>query len=298
MKSSLDHSRVMDVRTALLTVFLAGGLAVYFEPLRRLFALSLDSPAHSYIVAMPFFALFSLMWKRKQIFREMEYSYVIGAITILSSLLLRVWCFLPGWETNVGDYLFLSSLSAAGFITGTLIWFYGIGTFRKALVPVLFLFLMVPLPAVVLDALTAFLQKGSLEAAYWIFKITGIPVSREGVVLLLPQMNLEVAPECSGIRSTTALVVVSMLLGYLYLNRVSGRVILILSSVAISIFKNGLRIVFLYVLSTNVGESILSGPWHTRGGNLFFVVALLLLSPVALRLRALERRAEPTPVRQ
>lgn len=290
LKSPPDSPHFMDARFALFVVSLAVGLIIYVEPLRRLIALSLESHTHSYIVAMPFIALFSLAWKRNEIFRKVEYSYAAGSIWVFLSLALHAWCRMTEWNANADEGLVLSTLSAVGFITGTLVFFYGVNTFRNALTPVLFLVLMVPLPAPVLDALTAFLQRGSLDAAYWIFRTAGIPVSLDGSVLMLPFIDLEVAPECSGIRSTMALFIVSLLIGAVYLKSAAGRVVLLLSSVAISIFKNGMRIVFLYVIAANFGERVLAGPWHTRGGNIFFVVALLLLSPVAWGLRALERR--------
>ena len=132
---------------------------------------------------------------------------------------------------------------------GSFILCFGIPAFRKGAFPLLFLVFMIPIPSAVLDPFIRFLQTGSLYAAHGIFKLTGVPFFREGFVFSLSGIDVEVAKQCSGIRSCIALFITSIVAGRLFLRTGWRRIVLALSVFPIAMFKNGLRVVTLSLLA-------------------------------------------------
>jgi exosortase len=170
---------------------------------------------------------------------------------------------------------------------------YGWGFFRASLFPMMFLLLLIPLPAEGVAKLTQLLQAGSTSAAYWMFKAAGVAVTRQGFVLSLPSMDIEVAKECSGIRSTVFLFLTALVLGKWYLPSSMRRVLLALAVLPIGIFRNGLRIFVLSMLGSYVDEGWLEGNLHHRGGAVFFVLGLALIVLLLSYLRSNGRKSAP-----
>jgi exosortase len=140
---------------------------------------------------------------------------------------------------------------------------------------------MVPVPGFLLERIILALQKGSAEVVEALFKLSGVPVLRQGFTFALPRVTFDIAHECSGIRSSLALFITSLLAGYVFLLSKWRRGILALSVVPVAIIKNGVRIVTLSLLASYVDRSFLTGSLHHRyGGALFSVLALAALVPV------------------
>ena len=97
--------------------------------------------------------------------------------------------------------------------------------------------------------------------------IAGVPYHREGFVFELPGVAIRVAEECSGIRSTLALLITTVLASYIFLKSSWKRLVLCLAVVPIAIFKNSLRIATLSTLSVYVNPSFLQGNLHHRRRN-------------------------------
>jgi exosortase len=123
------------------------------------------------------------------------------------------------------------------------ILFYGVSAARAAAFPLLFLFLMIPLPDFVIDKAIFSLQAGSAIVATWLFRLLKVPAWREGFILHLPTLNLEVAKECSGIRSSVVLLITTLLVGQFVLRSLWAKSLLVLSILPVVILKNGVRIV-------------------------------------------------------
>jgi exosortase len=120
-----------------------------------------------------------------------------------------------------------------------------------------------------------------------------VPYLRRGLVFDLPGVSIQVAEECSGIRSTLALFITTALAGALFLKSNWRRLLLLIVVVPIAIVKNGLRIATLSTLAIYVNPAFLTGNLHHHGGVLFFLLALV---PMALLLIFLERRERARPV--
>jgi exosortase len=176
---------------------------------------------------------------------------------------------------------------------GGFIAVFGIGSFRKLMMPVLFLLFMIPIPEALLQAITNSLQKGSAEALAVLLTLTHTPYYREEFVFVLPRLNVEIATQCSGIRSSLALFISTLLAAHLFLRSPLRKTALMLIAVPIAMLKNGIRIAVLCLLAIHVDKRFIThSDLHRDGGILFFTLALLLLWPVLWWLRRMERKDE------
>ncbi len=152
---------------------------------------------------------------------------------------------------------------------------------------------MIPPPGFLLIRIVQWLQEGSTEVSFLIFRALGIPVFRHGFVLAVPGVAIEVAQECSSIRSSIALFITCLLAGHLFLQKPWKTAVLVVLSLPLSVIKNGIRISTLTLLSLYVNPGFLHGRLHRDGGFVFFLIALALLYPVFRILEKKERRAAP-----
>jgi exosortase len=196
------------------------------------------------------------------------------------------------WNLNSTNPVSLLMLAAVFVWLGAFALFFGARAFRAAAFPLLFLLFMVPIPEPVLSNIIHFLQAGSSKMAEAFFGIAGVPYHRQGFVFELPGVAIRVAEECSGIRSTLALLITTVLASYMFLKSSWKRLILCLAVVPIAIFKNGLRIATLSTLAVYVNPEFLHGNLHRHGGIVFFIIALL---PLGLLLRLLEKGENQGP---
>ena len=130
------------------------------------------------------------------------------------------------------------------------------------------------------------LQVGSTEFTNLLFMATGVPFLREGFVFHLPGMSVEVAKQCSGIRSSLALLITAILAGHMFLNTWWKKVILAVLIIPITMFKNGIRILILTLMGTYWDPRWLTeSSLHRDGGIVFFILALVLMAPILYWLR-------------
>ena len=272
-------------------VFSIATIAIFFPSLRDLFRNSFHNELYSHIILIPFISGYFLHEKRKELFNNADYSLVPGIAALFSGIVLLLVGTSTAISLNPNDYLSLMTSAVLVFWLGGIISFYGLKTFKTALFPLLFLFMMVPVPAFIMDRLIYSLQVCSAETTYAFFKIVGIPVIREGFVFNLPGINIEVAKECSGIRSTLSLFIVGILSCFLFLKKWSSKGMLLLLLFPLAIFKNGLRIITLSLLGLYVDESWLTNSrLHHEGGFVFFLAALVVFGGIIWLLRKWESK--------
>jgi exosortase len=210
-----------------------------------------------------------------------------------------LYCIVETWSFSINqkNRLSLAVLAIvvvwiAGFVLG-----YGTRSFRAAIFPLFFLLLMIPLPEAVLDKLVFVLQKGSAETTYALFQLFGVPVFWQDFKFSLPGVDIEIAKECSGIRSTLALFITGLLAGHVFLQTGWRKVVLSLSMIPIAIFKNAIRIVTISTLGVYVDQSFLYGKLHHQGGLLFALIAFAILIPFLFALQKSERHSQTKHLR-
>jgi exosortase D (VPLPA-CTERM-specific) len=177
----------------------------------------------------------------------------------------------------MGAELFLSRFSLLIVLAGLIVFFLGWSFFRALLFPWAFLVLMIPIPAIVFNQITFPLQLLASKIASTILPWLGVPVLREGNVIVLAAMRLEVADACSGIRSLMSLATLAVIYGYLMERNNAVRVLLALASLPIAVAANSLRVVVTGLLVQYWDPDKAQGFFHEFQGWLMFVASLAML---------------------
>jgi len=278
------------IRSLVFLIFSIATIVAFFTPLRELAKMSTKSELYSHILLIPIISGYFLFGKRREVLSSAKYSYILGPLISLSGLFLYIFSLNQATNLNANDFMSLKIYSIVLFWSGGFLFFYGIKSFRMAIFPLLFLFLFAPLPSIVVEKFILFLQICSTEATYFLFKITGVPILKEGFTFHLPGLSIEVAKQCSGIRSSLALIITSLIAGEFFLKTKWKKLVLVLCVIPITIFKNALRITILSLLGTYVDQRILGSELHRSGGIPFFVLALLFMAPILIWLIKTEKK--------
>src|SRR5579863_4656683 len=202
---------------------------------------------------------FLIYRQRAEIFPQARYSPRAG-IPLLSLAMALGIASVYLDPSSVSGGLSIAVFATVAAWMAAFVLCYGVQSFRAALYPLCCLFLMIPLPPSWMDRIAAGLQQGSAAVSYQILRLSGIPVFRRGMQFSLPGLDFEVAPECSGIRSSLALMMVAIVAGYVYLRSGWARLTLIILTVPIVLFKNSVRIVAISTLGAYVDRVFVDGP--------------------------------------
>lgn len=270
-----------DRRTVLVAAALCTGIGlVYASTLSSLARQwgSDDNYSHGFFV-LPL-ALYFAWERRDRLAAAPRHANAAGLALIVGSLLIRL-------AGVLGSDIFLTRVSLIGVIAGAIWFVWGQRHVRILAFPILFLLLMIPLPAIIFNQLAFPLQLFASRVGEGVIAAAGIPVLREGNVLHLPAATLEVAEACSGIRSLVSLLMLAIVLGYFTGQGTRGRVALALAAVPIAIAANAARVAGTGLAAEWVGPEAAQGFFHTFSGWLMFVVAfigLLLVQQVSTRL--------------
>jgi exosortase len=262
-------------------IFWLMSLALFREPLSSLARLSFRDELASYVLLIPLLSAFLICLERKQIFRTTRYCPSVGVPLLLLTAIL--W--FPLASLNHADRLSaVAALVALAWVAGFVL-FYGIASFKAAAFPLLFLFLMSPLPGVVTEHIVAVLQKGSADTCYALFRIAGVPVIRHGFQFSLPGVDIEVAEQCSGIHAGLSLFIAGLLAQHFLLRGFWKKACFTLCIIPIAIFKNAVRIVTISWLGIHVNPDFFQGALHRRGGLPFSLLALAIMAILLWLLR-------------
>ena len=257
---------------------------LFAKPLIALVRLSLTNENASHLILIPFLTAGLLFIERRTVFNNLSFQ-AGGAIFLFLSVIIAISVRLAGDIMTpdlrlTGNVLAVILLWIAGFAFS-----FGMAAVKSAYFSFLFLFLMVPVPNFLLERIISLLQTGSAEITEVLFNLTGVPVLREGLVFHLARVNIEVARECSGIRSTIALFILALPAAHYGLRSLWKKLFFLTCACFMMILKNGVRIVTLTLLAMYVDPSFLFGTLHRDGGIFFFLLGLLLLLPVFLLLQ-------------
>ncbi len=230
----------------------------------------INIPDYSHGLLIPFFAAF-LVWDQRALLRATPQKPTWAGIplVVLGLFVLLVGVF--------GADLFLSRISFI-FLAAGLIWtLLGSLMMRRSIFLLFVLTLAIPFPTVLFNHITFPLQLLASEVASNLLPLAGVPVLREGNVINLPAMPLEVAEACSGIRSLMSLFTVAVIFGY-FLERGTGRrTLLAFASVPIAVAANVARIVGTGLCVQYWDPDKALGFFHEFSGWLMFLVSLACL---------------------
>ncbi len=201
------------------------------------------------------------------------------------------------FNISPGGQLSLSMFALVIWWIGSVILCFGVQFFRSFLFPLCFLFWMVPIPPFALDRIVLFLQQQSALAARILFLAAGVPVTQNGLILSIPNLDIEIASECSSIRSSLMLIVIAMVLAHLFLRSRWRKAVVVVAALPLSVAKNGLRIFTIAELGTRVDPEFLTGKFHHHGGIIFLGIAVVAVGGLVWVLRRTEASSVSTASR-
>ena len=276
-----------------LFILVAGSIAIWWGPLAANARLTLSSDAHTHILLILPLSIALICFQARGAQLTFEPGRWPGLILLTAALVLRGCTAWDVWYPALGGRLSLSIIALVMWWIGSIILCLGLQAFRSFLFPLCFLFLIVPFPEHVLDWITEFLQQQTAMAASALFHLARVPVTRDGIMLSIPGLDIEVASECSSIRSSMMLLVTTMVLAHLFLRSWWRKILLIVAVIPLSVAKNALRIFTITELGTRVDPGFLDGWLHHSGGIVFFGVAVLV---IIMLLWLLRRPEDQTPI--
>jgi len=253
------------------TAVLAGLLLwLYMPTLVHLIGQWWNDPNFSHGFFVPLFSAFIIWQERSKLARLSVQPSWWGLLPLALGLCVLVL-------GQMGAELFFSRLSLLIVLAGWIVLFLGWNFFRALLFPWAFLLLMIPIPSVVFNQITFPLQLLASKVASTILPWLGVPVLREGNIINLPAMALEVADACSGIRSLMSLATLAVIYGYLMERKIAVRIVLALAALPIAVAANSLRVVITGLLVQYWDPDKARGFFHEFQGWLMFVVSLVML---------------------
>jgi exosortase len=245
-------------------------LWMYWPTLAHLVAQWWSDPNFSHGFFVPLFSAFVIWQERSRLAMVRVHPSWWGLAFVVAGLGMLVL-------GQMGAEIFLSRASLLIVLAGLIVLFLGWRLFRELLFPWAFLFLMIPIPTIVFNQITFPLQILASKVASTMLPWMGVPVLREGNVIILPAMALEVAEACSGIRSLMSLLTLAVIYGYLMEPKNSIRVFLTVASIPIAVAANSFRIVGTGLLVQYWDPAKAQGFFHEFSGWLIFVISLLML---------------------
>lgn len=277
-------------RWALYAVWVILCAGLFWKPLYNLFELASNDESASHILLIPLISAFLLYSERKPLESSVSRDYLAALYFSIAGLVCALVAirFVPGGSKEQLSVFILALLFllVAGFTV-----ILGLATAKNSHFALAFLLFAVPLPDALLNRIIYFLQVGSADVAEFLFNLSGAPVLREGFIFRLPKINIEVARECSGIRSSIALLILALLISHFSFRPLWKKLVFLFAGLLIMLIKNGIRIASLTLLANYVNPEFLTGKLHHQGGIVFFLIGLLLLIPVFWLLQ----RNEPRP---
>jgi exosortase C (VPDSG-CTERM-specific) len=253
-------------------------LATFAQPLLMLISHAARSKLHSHILLIPFVSAYLLYIRRDQLPKNYAVDLPLAIVSLaggLGVLAFTYWLDFAGRAPTNNDRLalltfsFLCCLAAGGF------FFLGRDWMRAAAFPLAYLIFMVPMPDAMADTLETASKYASAEVANLLFYLSGTPFLRAGNIFQLPNITIEVAQECSGIRSSWVLFMTSILASNLFLKTPWRRFALVAFVIPLAILRNGFRILVIGLLCVNVGPQMIHSLIHRRGGPVFFALSLI-----------------------
>jgi exosortase len=222
-----------------------------------------------------------LAWERRVTLTAIEPApSAAGLILVLASLGLLL-------IGTAGVELFITRVSMIGVLAGAIVYLMGWAHLRALAFPLALLLLMIPLPAIIFNQIAFPLQLLASQCGVNILRHFGIPVLREGNVIVLANSTLEVAQACSGIRSLVSLFTLTLLYGHFSGLGTPARVAILVLAVPIVIVTNGLRVAATGLASHHYGTDVADGVLHDVFGWLVFIVSFALVVAFARLVRTI-----------
>lgn len=249
----------------ILTFFL-----LYFPVVQKLLQDWDQDPNYSHGYFIPVLAGFMIWMQRERLGQAFKRPSNIG----LGVIVLGLIQFIVAW---VGSEYFLQGTSMIVVLLGSVLYLWGWRVTLLTLVPIIYLVFMVPLPAIIWNKLSFPLALFASKISADLVSAIGLSIFREGNILTLPNITLQVADACSGLRSLTTLLALSAFVAFISDHTALKKWILFLAGVPIAIISNIIRLTATAILARHFGAPVAQGFIHEFSGWVVFVLGLVML---------------------
>jgi len=245
-------------------------LLVYWPFLRSLVNAWIEDGNYSHGFLIPPLAAYFAWERRGQLQKLPIAPSSFGLVLIVGAILVLL-------VGVLGSELFLTRISLLVLFAGIVQFLFGTAHLRVLMFPLLFLILMIPLPAIIFNKIALPLQFFASRVGESAISAANIPVLREGNVLVLAHTKLEVAEACSGIRSLVSLITLGVVFAYFADTRFWVRLAIVLTTIPVAILANGARVAGTGILASWYGPEAAEGFFHEFSGWVVFVVAFVMI---------------------
>jgi len=280
---SMRDARIRAI--LLLTMF----IAAYWVPLRSMTHTWMNEEDYSYGFYIPAISAY-LIWENRAALRNVRIETSWKILPLLCfTVLLSIYGIL-GSSGNI-------AMPAVPLLLLLFVTFnFGAEAFRKLLLPLAFLFFMVPVPAFIERSLGIFLKSISTKLGAAVIEFFHIPVHVSGNIIDLGVTRLQVVDACNGMRFLFPLLAIGVLYAKFFQRSWWRRLICIIATLPIAVLINGLRVGITGILCEHFGKTAAEGFFHDFEGWAMFMVAFFILFLLGKFLRLIpsgDLRAKP-----
>jgi exosortase len=253
----------------------AAWLALYYDTLRRLIDDWRVDENYSHGFLIPLISAFAIWSRRDLIFSTAPAPRLLagGALTLVAVLML--------FAGIAGAEMYIARISMVLSLAALVIYFFGTEWLRRLAFPIGLLLFAIPVPNIVFNQIAFPMQLLASDYATRVIRLFGVPALREGNVIELAQMKLQVVEACSGIRSLVTLAALAVVYAYFTEKRRPRRIALVIAVVPIAVAANAARVAGTGVMAHAWGVRAAEGFLHGFSGLLVFIFAVLLLLSLA-----------------
>lgn len=273
-------------------------LMLFWPFLLQLVELCFNSDLYGHILIIPAICLY-FVWVTRESLPERHRGdnwlvYFLIANGIITAIGLRLQM---GSRFGISemDQLSLSIFAFVLVIWGSVMLWQGVERFRHWRFPLFFAIFLVPLPESLLGFLVAYLQEGTADVTELLFRIVGASYYRYELTFELPHLNMVIAPQCCGIRSSLVLFITSILAGQLFLQSTWRKWLIVACALLLGFLRNGFRVFVLGYGTSAIDKSIIDSRLHSQGGPLFFILTMIPIFLLVLFLARSEKNTSYIP---
>ena len=262
----------------------AAFILLYWSTLNDLIADWFVDSNFSHGFLIPFVAGY-MVWYRQNSLRQIPCKSSMSGVFII---VFGVMVYMAG---NLGAEFFLMRASMIITLAGIIALSFGTAMLRALTVPLCYLIMMIPIPAIIWNKIAFPLQLFAARISTETISMIGIPVFREGNILHLANASLEVVDACSGIRSLTSLLALTAAFAFLSHVSLWKKWVIFLSAIPIAVAVNVVRLTITGMLAAWVGPETAHGFLHDMSGLIVFGAALFMVYLLYILLTKIGKKA-------